>query len=440
MNKKIILAILITGAIAFQVLPMTAHAQSDPEITQELSDIFFTDAQNGWVIGDSGFIARSTDGGNSWNKSPTSVLDSLTTLFFIDSATGWVGGENGLIISTINSGETWQDRSGSFDETIRDIHFIDDSLGYSLSSNAVRKTLDAGISWEEVNGLSQSSMLQDLEVLDPDIFWVLGSSSDLFRTIDGGNSFDTTLVGWINTGNSSYSHTMITSWNDTSAMIVGGSCVDILLNGILTCSGHSFVANRGEDLDGFPSNIISFNDGLKASERIGEEHGWVVGDSGLIAMTDSAGHKWKIQESGTFSDLFAMSFVDSLTGWVLGKNNLILHTTDGGDNWGTLISIENQEYSIPTGFTLKQYYPNPFNPVTTISFEIIRPGNIKLSIYDIRGREVFRLIDGFRTSGEYEVTWNGLDSNRNEVASGVYFATLRSDDKSIRTIKLILLR
>ena len=213
-NKKLISLILITGVISLLVLPEQAFSQSDPEITQELSDIFFTDAQNGWVIGDSGFIARTTNGGNSWNKSPTNVIESLTTLFFIDSETGWVGGEKGIILSTINSGETWQDRSASFDETILDIHFIDDSIGYSLSSNAVRKTTDAGISWEELNGLSQSSHLQDLEILDANIFWVLGINPTLLRTLDGGISFDTTLVSWIITGNISFSHTMITSWND----------------------------------------------------------------------------------------------------------------------------------------------------------------------------------------------------------------------------------
>ena len=433
-NKKLISLILITGVISLLVLPEQAFSQSDPEITQELSDIFFTDAQNGWVIGDSGFIARTTNGGNSWNKSPTNVIESLTTLFFIDSATGWVGGEKGIILSTINSGETWQDRSASFDETILDIHFIDDSIGYSLSSNAVRKTTDAGISWEELNGLSQSSHLQDLEILDANIFWVLGINPTLLRTLDGGISFDTTLVSWIITGNSSFSHTMITSWNDSSALIVGGSCIDIYMDENVTCSGHSFVANRGEDLDGFPSNLISFHNGLKASERIGEEHGWVVGDSGLIAMTDSVGHKWKIQESGTFSDLFAMSFVDTLTGWVLGKNNLILRTTDGGDNWGTLVGIDKQEYNIPTKFTLKQNYPNPFNPVTNIRFSLPERSDVTLLIYNILGEEIRRFSEAGMQPGFHEIVWDASDA-----ASGVYLYRLQAGD-FVETKKMLLLK
>ena len=160
----------------------------------------------------------------------------------------------------------------------------------------------------------------------------------------------------------------------------------------------------------------------------------------MIARSDNGGDSWAQQLSGTETDLFAVSFIDTLTGWVLGENNLILHTTDGGDNWGTLVNIDNQEYNTPNGFALIQNYPNPFNSVTTISYEINHSGNVTLSIYDIRGREILRLFDGFRSSGRYESIWNGMDRNRNEVASGVYIATLRLNNESVRSMKLMLLK
>ena len=425
---------LSTLFILIVIVHPRLKAQIDPSIDQKLTDIFFTNSQSGWVVGDHGVVYLSSDGGSTWSIRQSGTISNLTTIHFINDQRGWVGGENGIILSTINSGETWQNISGSFDEEILDIHFIDDSIGFSLSSNAIRKTSDGGISWKDLDGLSQPTYLRNLEILDNNIFWVLRLNAYLFRTLDGGSSFDTTLVGWIILGNSSYSHNMITSWNDSSAMVVGKSCIFILDIDDMTCSGYSFIAYEGEDLDRLPSNLISFHNGLAASERIGEEHGWVVGDSGLIAMTDSAGRNWKIQKSETVQDLIALSFIDTLTGWVLGKNNLILRTTDGGENWSTLVSIDNREYNIQNDFTLSQNHPNPFNPVTTIEYTLSRSGEVSLIIYNILGKEVARLVDGEMTAGNHTANWDASN-----FASGIYFYRLQAGD-FVLTRKMVLLK
>lgn len=91
-------------------------------------------------------------------------------------------------------------------------------------------------------------------------------------------------------------------------------------------------------------------------------------------------------------------------------------------------------------FTLSPNYPNPFNSLTTINYEIFHPGNVNLAIYDIRGREIMNLYDGFRTSGRYEATWIGNDQVGKEVSSGIYIATLRLDNKSVRSMKLMLIK
>lgn len=93
-----------------------------------------------------------------------------------------------------------------------------------------------------------------------------------------------------------------------------------------------------------------------------------------------------------------------------------------------------------SGFKLNQNYPNPFNSITTITYEILHPGYVKLIIYDIHGREIMNLYNGYSNSGEYEVTWNGLNTEGKEVPSGIYFATLRFNKKSVRSMKLMLLK
>lgn len=105
------------------------------------------------------------------------------------------------------------------------------------------------------------------------------------------------------------------------------------------------------------------------------------------------------------------------------------------------VGVQTESQSeLPLDFALRPNYPNPFNSITTITYEIIHSGYVKLIIYDIQGREILRLYDGFRNSGRYEVIWNGLNTEGKEVPSGIYFATLRFNKKSVRSMKLMLLK
>ncbi|RJP73428.1 MAG: T9SS C-terminal target domain-containing protein [Candidatus Zixiibacteriota bacterium] len=78
--------------------------------------------------------------------------------------------------------------------------------------------------------------------------------------------------------------------------------------------------------------------------------------------------------------------------------------------------------------------PNPFNPVTTASYELRAASHVSLRVYDTSGREVKTLVDGWREAGHYEVTFDGSG-----LASGVYFSRLETAAGSA-TVKLLLLR
>ena len=62
---------------------------------------------------------------------------------------------------------------------------------------------------------------------------------------------------------------------------------------------------------------------------------------------------------------------------------------------------------MPNNYSLLQNYPNPFNSRTTISYEISHRGDVELVIYDIQGREIMKLYEGYSDTGRHEVTWNG---------------------------------
>ena len=90
--------------------------------------------------------------------------------------------------------------------------------------------------------------------------------------------------------------------------------------------------------------------------------------------------------------------------------------------------------SIPESHLLLSAYPNPFNPSTTISYYIPTAGQVDLTIYDIRGREITKLADGYRFTGSHEVRFDGT-----ALSSGVYFVRLTSGS-SAATQKLIMVK
>lgn len=82
----------------------------------------------------------------------------------------------------------------------------------------------------------------------------------------------------------------------------------------------------------------------------------------------------------------------------------------------------------PAATSLAQNYPNPFNPSTTIRYQLDRAAHARLTILDVRGRVVRRLVDEPKEAGWYSILWNGTDDAGRPVASGLYFYRLAAGD------------
>jgi len=95
--------------------------------------------------------------------------------------------------------------------------------------------------------------------------------------------------------------------------------------------------------------------------------------------------------------------------------------------------------NIPNEYFLKQAYPNPFNPSTTISYSLPEQSTVKVIVFDIRGQEVMTLQETKQYPGNYEIQWNGLDQSDNPMSTGVYFARLEAGSYS-QTIKMVYLK
>ena len=100
------------------------------------------------------------------------------------------------------------------------------------------------------------------------------------------------------------------------------------------------------------------------------------------------------------------------------------------------------EGAIVTSLSLTQNYPNPFNPSTTISYNVDISGMVTLKVYDVMGRLVRTLVDGYKISGYesgYSVVWDGKDQQGQQVSAGLYIYSLQTPT-GIKTKKMVLMK
>jgi hypothetical protein len=114
----------------------------------------------------------------------------------------------------------------------------------------------------------------------------------------------------------------------------------------------------------------------------------------------------------------------------------IVYNEEGMDR----ILFGTEEIVIPyISAWLSQNAPNPFNPSTTISYNIAAASEVRLDVYDANGKLVRKLVSGSLPAGSYTAKWDGRSDNGSFLSSGVYFCRLQAGKDSI-TIKMILLK
>jgi hypothetical protein len=225
-----------------------------------------------------------------------------------------------------------------------------------------------------------------------------------------------------------------------------------------TVTAHSgFSAMQGVVVDYFSylySPLVST--GFSTSQRYATFSGWytfdpVGGDSlyGWLAMFKSQspiGYAVFSNKTtqGTYARFTAaVSYSqsgtpDSCAIWfgIAGSNNATLHagsmfTLDDLSLSGIATGVAEQAAQ-PRAFSLSQNFPNPFNPTTLIRYQIASAGPVRLTVYDILGREVATLVDGIQPQGEHETRFDG-----GGLSSGVYLYRLQTD-RFVQQRKMIL--
>ena len=143
--------------------------------------------------------------------------------------------------------------------------------------------------------------------------------------------------------------------------------------------------------------------------------------------------------------LMVFNFEDELTelwthdaGWTLTTSDYYSPSHSFNSPNSNSLSIESG--IIPSKYNIIEIYPNPFNPIANIQFEVAEFSQVKLSIIDLNGRLVSVLGNGKMNPGQYQSLWDGNDSYGNQVSSGIYLAVLESNGMLIQTRKLVLLK
>lgn len=107
---------------------------------------------------------------------------------------------------------------------------------------------------------------------------------------------------------------------------------------------------------------------------------------------------------------------------------------------GAKLVITNRTVgAVPKEFALHQNYPNPFNPSTKIRYDVPKDARVTLTVYNVIGQEVAKLVDEVQSAGYKSVEWDTRVSDGREISSGVYFYTMKADDFVV-TRKLVLIR
>lgn len=197
---------------------------------------------------------------------------------------------------------------------------------------------------------------------------------------------------------------------------------------------HNTIQNRGHwlgvDLVGHELNVSA----IGALVRL------VVGDLNQMREVDAGDGRGQVPHAVHFG-LGAASLADSLiVTWPNGDVTTL--TNVNGDRIITV--LQNQDATpvtevAPATTRLYAAYPNPFNPTTTVAFDLARSGPVRLEVFGVDGRLISTLLQEDRVAGHHMVTWQGTDHKGRAAASGVYLCRLQTTDGT-SSVRLMLIK
>ena len=107
--------------------------------------------------------------------------------------------------------------------------------------------------------------------------------------------------------------------------------------------------------------------------------------------------------------------------------------------YSNLVEVDNRSETFPQGFALEQNFPNPFNPVTTLRYDLPENSYVNVTVYDMLGRQVRTLVNTTQDAGFRSVIWNATNDYGKPVSAGIYLYQIQAG-KFVQTKKMVLLK
>lgn len=378
-------------------------------------EIKFVDANNGYAVGQSGNIVKSTDGGLTWTSlvSPfgTTIIYSMH-VFDVNNLIA-VGGSGKGYRST-DGGATWTALSlgtGS----LYYVSFVDKNLGLICGSSGVLyKSTDGGASWNLLT-TGSTSTLYAARFQDQKIGWFAGSGGSIYYTTDAG-----------------------ATWTKVKTFLSSSTVYDIAIKDgyiWLTNDGGAIVRNFS-DPGAIPVELTSFTASVNGnSVKLNWQTATEVNNKGYFVERKNGNSNWEsiafINGKGNSVNISEYSFIDKPA--VLGNYSYRLKQVDfdGTIDYSGIVEVN---MTAPSSFMLNQNFPNPFNPATTIRYSVPQASKVTVKVYDMLGKEVASLVNETKQAGNYEVVFNA-----SQLSSGVYFYKMQAgsftDTKKLTLIK-----
>jgi photosystem II stability/assembly factor-like uncharacterized protein len=406
------------------------------------------DSNNAVIAADSVF--RTTDGGAHWlsmHCPAVRLSNAPIDISMPDIADIWVATGTGSILHWNSSTDTWevQFHDSSVTTLMNFVKMFDRQNGIAMGdalSNALPavflKTTDGGAHWLSVNdsliGSFSGNVWQRLDFPSPQVGYYFESGKSpqkLYKTTDGCRHWQATALP------DSLSCQMLTFADEN---------IGLAYTSHYTKVGSTWIQNL---------NICRTRDGGSSWEIFpcpatgyGNNFCFMPNNPARVWLTDKLKLYFSSDTGRTWTEVFSqggrdIAFTDSMHGWMLGDNGVLYYTSNAG---GTATGVISTSSQVPVQFTLEQNYPNPFNPMTRIRYSVASlpagqagsqssvGSNVRLTVYDLLGREVAMLVNEPMRTGRYEVTFTGTN-----LASGTYICRLTVGTHS-QAISMVLIR